>query len=139
MVNPMYRRIAEDIRSHMERGELRSGAQLPTELELREKHNASRNTIRDAIKWPVEIQRASALLAGELGIKQAGYRDVIMVRAPDETEMAFFTLPDDGRVPVIATRRTAYDDRGKPFRLTLSVSPADRNQFVVKVGVVGTT
>ena len=43
-----------------------------------------------------------------LGIKQAGYRDVITVRAPDEIEAKFFKLPDDGRVPVIAARRTAY-------------------------------
>ena len=36
----------------------------------------------------------------------------------------------------MTTRRTAYDDHGQPFRLTLSVYPADRNQFVVKVGQV---
>jgi len=268
MVDPMYRRIADDLRRQIESGELPPGAQVPTELELREKYEASRNTIRDAIKWlitrglvetrpgqgtfvieqiipfvttltgdpttasggegttyveqatpggeadpdydrevtasrrrpeasqpKVEIQQASALLAGELaieenaqvvsrhqerlidgtpwslqtsfypmslvergalrliqaqnipegtvsylsdslGIKQAGYRDVITVRAPDETETAFFKLPDDGRVSVVATRRTAYDDQGEPFRLTLSVYPADRNQFVVKVGRV---
>jgi GntR family transcriptional regulator len=267
----MYRRIAEDMRSQIESGELPAGAQLLTELELREKYDASRNTIRDAIKLlisrglveirpgqgtfvieriipfattltgdptiasggegpiyvekaspageadpdydrevratlrtphssqpKVEIQQASALLAGELGIeenaqvvsrhqerfidgtpwslqasfypmtlvergalrliqaqdiaegtvaylseslgiKQAGYRDVITVRAPDEIETRFFRLPDDGRVPVVATRRTAYDERAEPFRLTLSVYPADRNQFVVNVGVVPTT
>ena len=50
VVDPMYRQIAEDIRSHVERGELPPGAQLPTELELREKYNASRHTVRDAIK-----------------------------------------------------------------------------------------
>ena len=62
-----------------------------------------------------------------------------MVRAPREAEMAFFNLPDDGRVSAIATRRTGYDGRGEPFRLTLSVYPADRNQFVVNVGDVRTT
>jgi GntR family transcriptional regulator len=51
MVDPMYRRIAEDLRRHIESGELPRGAQLPTELELREQYEASRNTIRDAIKW----------------------------------------------------------------------------------------
>src|SRR5580698_6575182 len=51
MVDPMYRRIAEDLRRQIESGELPSGAQLPTELELREQYEASRNTIRDAIKW----------------------------------------------------------------------------------------
>lgn len=268
MVDPMYRRIAEDLRRHIESGELPRGAQLPTELELRDEYEASRNTIRDAIKWlitrglvetrpgqgtfvieriipfvttltgdpttasggegatyvekaapggeadpdydrevtasrrtpqasqpRVEIQQASTLLAAELGVEenapvvsrhqersidgtpwslqtsfypmtlvergalrliqaqnipegtvaylsdsidinQAGYRDVITVRAPDETETAFFKLPDDGRVPVVSTRRTAYDEHGRPFRLTLSVYPADRNQFVVKVGIV---
>ena len=37
---------------------------------------------------------------------------------------------------MVSTRRTAYDEHGRPFRLTLSVYPADRNQFVVKVGIV---
>jgi GntR family transcriptional regulator len=266
MVDPMYRRIADDLRRQIEGAELPPGAQLPTELELGEQYDASRNTIRDAIKWlitrrlvetrpgqgtfvleqivpfvttltgdpttasggegttyieratpggeadpdydrevtasrrkpeasqpKVEIQQASARLAGELAIgeqaevvsrhqerfidgtpwslqtsfypmtlvergaprliqaknipegtvaylsdsieiNQAGYRDVITVRAPDEKETAFFKLPDDGRVSVVAIRRTAYDERGEPFRLTLSVYPADRNQFVVKVG-----
>lgn len=268
MADPMYRRIAEDLRRQIEAGELPPGAQLQTELELREKYDASRNTIRDAIKWlitrglvetrpgqgtfvieriipfvttltgdpktasggegityiergtpggeadpdydrevtesrrtpqaslpKIVIELASALLAGELSIeenapvvcryqerfidgtpwslqtsfypmslvergaprliqaqnipegtvaylreslniKQAGYRDVIIVRTPDETETAFFKLPDDGRVSVVATRRTAYDQEGQAFRLTLSVYPADRNQFVVKVGDV---
>jgi GntR family transcriptional regulator len=268
MADPMYRQIADDLRRQIEAGELPPGAQLQTELELRERYSASRNTIRDAIRWlitrglvetrpgqgtfviewivpfvttltgdpttasggegttyvevatpggeadpdydrevtasrrkpeasqpKVEIQQASAILVTELaieenapvvsrhqeryidgtpwslqttfypmslvergagrliqarnipegtvaylsdslGIKQAGYRDVITIRAPDETETAFFKLPDDGRVPVVTTRRTAYDDHGQPFRLTFSVYPADRNQFVVKIGQV---
>ena len=51
MANPMYRQIAEDLRAQIESGGLAPGQQLPTELELREKYNASRNTVRDAIKW----------------------------------------------------------------------------------------
>ena len=51
MVDPMYRRIADDLRRQIESGELPRGAQLPTELELRDSYEASRNTIRDAIKW----------------------------------------------------------------------------------------
>jgi len=47
----MYRRIAEDLRQKIESGELGHGAQLPTELELREHYDASRSTIRDAVKW----------------------------------------------------------------------------------------
>jgi GntR family transcriptional regulator len=37
---------------------------------------------------------------------------------------------------VIETRRTAFDERGTPVRLTVSVYPADRNQFAVNVGRV---
>jgi GntR family transcriptional regulator len=47
----MYRRIAEDLRQKIESGELGHGDQLPTELELRELYDASRNTVRDAVKW----------------------------------------------------------------------------------------
>jgi GntR family transcriptional regulator len=48
---PIYRQIAEDLRQKIESGQLGPGSQLPTELELRELYDASRNTIRDAIKW----------------------------------------------------------------------------------------
>ena len=51
MANPMYRQIAEDLRAQIESGKLKPGQQLRTEIELREHYNASRNTVRDAIKW----------------------------------------------------------------------------------------
>jgi len=51
MANPMYRQIAEDLRDQIESGQLQPGQQLRTELDLREHYNASRNTVRDAIKW----------------------------------------------------------------------------------------
>jgi GntR family transcriptional regulator len=51
MADPMYRQIAEDLRYRIESGELSPGSQLMTEIELRERYNASRNTVRDAIKW----------------------------------------------------------------------------------------
>ncbi len=51
MTDPLYRQIADDLRLKIESGELAPGSQLPTELELREQYdNASRNTVRDAIK-----------------------------------------------------------------------------------------
>jgi GntR family transcriptional regulator len=252
--DPMYRQIADDLRRQIEAGSPAPGQQLPTELELRETHNASRNTVRDAIKWlitrglvetrpgqgtfvverifpfvttltgdpgtagggeghayeaevaarlrraqssvpRVEIQPADnavaaalqivngmtvvirhqqrlidgvpwslqssfypmslvesgamrllqagnidegtvAYLRETLGVQQVGYRDTITVRAPDRTEVAYFRLPDDGRVSVIEVRRTAVDDQGRPLRLTISVYPADRNQFAINVGTV---
>jgi GntR family transcriptional regulator len=51
MGSPMYRQIAEDLRAQIESGGLEPGQQLRTELELREHYGASRNTVRDAIKW----------------------------------------------------------------------------------------
>ncbi len=52
MADAIYRQIADDLRLKIESGELAPGSQLPTELELREQYdNASRNTVRDAIKW----------------------------------------------------------------------------------------
>jgi GntR family transcriptional regulator len=248
----MYRQIAEDLRQKIESGELARGSQLPTELELRELYDASRNTVRDAVKLlitrglvetrpgqgtfvvekiepyvtiltgeadasavegdiyinevtakrrvpatsdpRVEIQQATdevteglqvtagttvisrhqkryidgipfslqtsfypmslvergaekliqapniprgavAYLRG-LGLDQVGYRDKVRVRVPDPTEAAFFKLPDDGRVAVFEVRRTAFDEQGRPFRLTISVYPTDRNEFTVNVGQV---
>jgi GntR family transcriptional regulator len=255
MANPMYRQIAEALRQQIESGQLAPGGQLPTELELRDRYNASRNTIRDAIKWltnlglvetrpgqgtfviedidpfvtvlsgnpstgwggdegtsylsevsernrkpttspvQVEIQEASGVIAAglwvsrgtevisrherrfidgtpwsmqtsyypvefadrgaerlrsarnitegtveyltdTLHIRQVGYRDWITVRAPNPTEADFFKLPPDGRVPMYEIFRTAFDGNGSPMRLTITVFPADRNQFIVNIGAV---
>ncbi len=255
MADPLYRQIAEHLRLGIESSELEPGRQLPTEQELGERYKASRNTIRDAVKWlttrglvetrhgqgtfvtetidpfittlsedpetgfgggegaaylsevtaqrrkpdasdtHVEIQRAAGKIAAELrleegtpvvsrhqrrfiddrawslqtsfypmglvqrgalelikpaniepgtvlylketlGIEQAGYKDTITVRPASETETTFFKLPDDGRIAVFETFRTAFDKKDGPFRLTRSVFPADRNVFVVNVGDV---
>lgn len=50
MAEPMYREIAKDLLARIESGEITPGNQLPTELELRDRYSASRNTVRDAIK-----------------------------------------------------------------------------------------
>ncbi len=257
MANPMYRQIAEDLRQQIESGLLASGRQLPTELDLRDRYSASRNTVRDAIKWltnlglvetrpgqgtfvvekidpfvttltadarsgfgfgggegtsylsevsernrkpstsPIQVaikqaseevaaglwrpegtevisrheerfidgtpwslqtsyypmefadrgaellrsprdisEGAVQYLANTLHITQVGYRDWITVRAPSATEADFFKLPPDGRVPVYEIFRTAFDGNGQPMRLTVTVYPADRNQFILDVGQV---
>jgi GntR family transcriptional regulator len=51
MAEPLYRQIADDLRNKIESGELAQGSQLATEIELRDQYEASRNTVRDAIKW----------------------------------------------------------------------------------------
>jgi GntR family transcriptional regulator len=251
----MYRQIAEDLREQIESGGLPPGHQLRTELELREHYGASRNTVRDAIKWlttlglvetkpgqgtfvvskinpyvttltadpkgpggdigpasdavadetqnriitstdpQVEIQKAQASVARRLSItegaqiisrhqrryidgtpwslqtsfypmefvlkgasrliqaddiqpgtvsylaealdlQQVGYRDLIKVRAPEVTEAIFFSLPQDGRVGVFEIFRTAFDQTYMPMRLTVTVFPTDRNEFIINVGDV---
>ncbi len=251
----MYRQIADDLRAKIDSGELARGNQLATEIELREKYNASRNTVRDAIKWlttlglvetrpgqgtfvvekinpfvttltgdpqtgrgggeggvhiaevershrvsritepRVEIQNASRVVARNLridedaqvvsrhqrrlidgtpwslqtsfypmalvlqgatkliqatdidggtvaylaetcDIHQAGYRDTIAVRAPNENEARIFKLPADGRVSVFEIFRVAFDKEGNRIRLTITVYPSDRNRLRVEVGEV---
>ena len=255
MASPMYRQIAEVLREQIELGKLKPGQQLQTEVELRKRYAASRNTIRDAIKWltslglvetrpgqgtfvvkkidpfittltadpttglgggegatylsevsattrrpsfsepQVEIQKAVGdvsarmgvpegtsvisrhqrrfidefpwslqtsfyprgfvaqgadrlieaddipegtvtYLARTLGLQQVGYRDWMKVRAPDANEASFFNLPQDGRVGVVEIFRTAFDQTGSPMRLTVTVFPADRNQFIVNAGKI---
>jgi len=251
MPDPLYRQIAEDLRQQIESGQLAPGSQLRTELELREHYDASRNTIRDAVKVlitrglvatrpgqgtfviekikpfaialdsttagfgedsaayktevkarrrnptlsdpRIEIQPASiapelqldqaamvvsrhqqrfidgipwslqtsfypmrfvergasqiivaqdmpdgvvCYLEDVLGIRQAGWRDKITVRAPDQAETTIFRLPEDGRVPVFEVRRTAFEESGTPLRVTVTTFPADRNEFVLTSGDV---
>jgi GntR family transcriptional regulator len=248
---PMYRQIADELRRQIEAGELKAGAQLQTEPELRATHGASRNTVRDAVKWlvalglvetrpgqgtfvvdkivpfvttlstdprlgssegpvyyrgevvkpigseppEIKIERADAAVAlqlgldegarvvsrhqersidgtawslqtsyypmtlvqrgavrliepsdmadgtvayleAELGIQQVGYRDTITVRAPDSMEAAYFGVAEDGRIPVLAASRTAFEESGDPFRMTISVYAADRTLFAVNAGRV---
>lgn len=49
--DPLYRRIAEDLGRQIASGALRPGDKLPSEEELKERYSASRNTVREAIRW----------------------------------------------------------------------------------------
>jgi len=254
MPDPRYRQIADDLRRKIESGQLPPRAQLPTEGELMEQYDVSRNTIRDAMRLlvtrrlidtqpgrgtfvierykpfvttisedpetgfgggegdsfvrevsqlgrearttdpQVEVQKASGRVAHELrldkgaqvvsrhqkrfvdeapysmqtsfypmdfvtggatdlilaanitggtvsylketlGMEQAGYQDRVRVRTPTDDELTFFGLPETG-VSIIETYRTAYDLSGRPFRVTVSVYPADRNHLINNVGKV---
>ena len=55
MADPLYRRIADDLRAQIETGQLEPGSQLPPEEKLGELFKASRNTIRDAIKFLINL------------------------------------------------------------------------------------
>jgi GntR family transcriptional regulator len=247
---PMYRRIAIDLRAKIDSGEYAQGSRLPTEIELMDRHEASRNTIRDAVKQlislgivetrpgqgtfvtlkgetfvtvltgdpklgegstsylsqvnaqhrkasppipRVEVQRAKEVitkrlrvpngtqvvsrheqrfiddipwslmtsfypmefiekgaprlltaedikegavryLADAIGLEQVGYREWITVRSPDSNEQEFFGISHE--TTVFVNYRTAFDQNQKPMRVTVTVFPTDRNQFIVDVGDV---
>lgn len=81
-----------------------------------------------------------AYLWETLGIKQIGLRDHIVVRPPNDDEAKFFRLPDNGTVQVMVIFRTGYAEGPEgpvPFRVTITVYPADRNQLVINSGKVG--
>jgi GntR family transcriptional regulator len=75
-------------------------------------------------------------LEATFGITQQGYHDEIKVRPPNPNEVDFFGLPESGSVLVYETFRTAYDQDGKPFRLTVTIWPTDRNRLHYNVGTV---
>jgi DNA-binding GntR family transcriptional regulator len=179
---PMYQQVADDLHTQIESGELAPGDQLPTELELRDRYNSSRNTIRDAIKRltsqglvetrpgqgtfftrsidpfvtelssdpqaPRAIAKGASrllmadniregavrYLAEAIGVRQVGYRDWITARVPDTNEQSFFGITHD--VTVFEIFRTGFDQTWTPLRVTVTVWPADRNQFIVNSGDV---
>ena len=73
-------------------------------------------------------------LAETIGVRQIGYRDWITARVPDGNEQSFFELAHDATVFEIF--RTGFDETGTPLRVTVTVFPADRNQFIVNIGEV---
>ena len=82
-----------------------------------------------------DIPEGAVRYLGEsIGVQQVGYRDWITARVPDTNEQSFFGLAHDATVFEIF--RTGFDQTGTPLRVTVTVWPADRNQFIVNVGDV---
>ncbi len=91
----------------------------------------------EKLLWTSRIEPgAVSYLAEVLGVKEAGWRDRVIVRVPDGPEEAFFHLPVDGRVSIIEIRRTAFYVTGEPLRLTVTTWPADRNEILFTAGSV---
>lgn len=81
----------------------------------------------------LDIQPGTVAYLGEsIGLRQTGYRDWIIVRRPKQEEQAFFRVAPDSMV--LEVTRTAFDQDMKPFRVTMSVFPAERNQFIYDIG-----
>jgi len=82
---------------------------------------------------------AAAYLEQRLGLVQVGYTEHILVRPPMADEAKFLELPDDGRESVLTVVRTCYwsAEYGlAPFKVTVTVLPADRVVLVINSGVV---
>jgi GntR family transcriptional regulator len=77
-----------------------------------------------------------AYLREHLQIKQVGWRDTIIARPPDANESSYFRLSDKVQLAIFEFRRTSYDEDGNPIRFTVTVYPADRNQFEMEAGRV---
>jgi GntR family transcriptional regulator len=73
-------------------------------------------------------------LADTLGVRQVGQRDWITARNPDKGEQDFFEIAHDTTVFVIF--RTGFDQDMKPMRVTVTIFPTDRNQFIFDSGEV---
>jgi DNA-binding GntR family transcriptional regulator len=71
-------------------------------------------------------------LTETIGLEQIGYRVWITARRPDSNEQRFFRISHDSAVFEIF--RTGFDQHKKPMRVTVTVFPTDRNQFIVNVG-----
>ena len=76
-----------------------------------------------------------AYIRKTLGIRQAGWSDEIRIRPPTDEEARFFNLPF-GRtgVQIIEVRRTAFNEDGRPIRLTVTSYRADRNRLAYHMG-----
>jgi GntR family transcriptional regulator len=78
-----------------------------------------------------QVTGAVAYLA-EHGHKQFSYQDWITARTPDDNEQRFFGVGPE--ITMFEIFRTAFDQDKLPMRVTVTVFPADRNQFIVNVG-----
>jgi len=101
MAEPMYKRVAEDLREQIESAEIAPGSKLPTELELMEEYgekfgsssgraSISRNTVRDAIKL---------LATRGLVVTRAG-KGTFVVRKIDPFVSTLSGTPEVGRETV---------------------------------------
>ena len=80
-------------------------------------------------------ENAVEYLARTLDRRESSYNDLITVRIPEVEEAQFFKLPEYGSVQMFEIFRTAFDQHGKPMRLTITVCPTDRNHFAIDVAV----
>jgi GntR family transcriptional regulator len=135
MTEPMYRRIAEDLRTRIESGVIPQGAKLPTETELRDRYDgAARNTVRDAIK----LLASRGLVETRPGLGTFTTRHVepfvttltaVRLRAADATDLneesddAFAEAGQDGRIASASALRVSVQPSPDDVAARLEVPP----------------
>jgi DNA-binding transcriptional regulator YhcF (GntR family) len=97
VTTPIYRRIAQELRQQIKSGFHEPGGQLPTELELAERYEASRNTVRDAIKWLAANSLVTILRTGYRAAQEGPlpYRVTFTVLPADRNQLVI----NSGKVP----------------------------------------
>jgi GntR family transcriptional regulator len=126
----MYKIIAEELRAKIESGEYRPQQKLPTELELRNQYNASRNTVRDALKALVEEDLIEAFSGRGTFVKQRFNPLLITVTRDPETgfgggEGAAYEreIRDQGRVPSASAPRVEIQTARPDITDALALQP----------------
>ncbi|MEO3827239.1 GntR family transcriptional regulator [Actinomadura sp. B10D3] len=88
-----------------------------------------------ALLKSVDIEEGTVAYLQSCGHVQTGYEDEFNARPPKEEELKFFGL-SRGSLAVIEHKRTAYDQHGEPFRLTITVYKPGTNKIRFIAGEV---
>ncbi|MFG2086442.1 MULTISPECIES: GntR family transcriptional regulator [unclassified Spirillospora] len=88
-----------------------------------------------ALLKSVDIKEGTVAYLQRHGHVQTGYEDEFDARPPTDDELKFFGLSKDS-LAVIEHRRTAYDQNGEPFRLTVTVYKPGTNKIRFIAGEV---
>jgi GntR family transcriptional regulator len=83
----------------------------------------------------VDIGEGTVAYLQSHGHVQTGYEDEFDARPPTAEELKFFGLSKDS-LAVIEHRRTAYDQNGEPFRLTVTIYKPGTNKIRFIAGEV---
>jgi GntR family transcriptional regulator len=130
MAEPMYRQIAEDLRGKIEVGEIAQGAQLPTEIELMEQYDASRNTVRDAIKLLTTRGQVEARAGqGTFVVERVNPFVTILTGDPDagvETDIYIAEVKAGGREPHNSTPRVEIQTANAVVADSLRIDEGDQ-------------
>jgi DNA-binding GntR family transcriptional regulator len=127
---PLYRRIADDLRGQIVSGGRPPGSQLPAESDLAARYDTTRQTVRNALG----VLRTDGLIVTGQGSRTIvrpapGVR--ISVTGTNYRRHRALGLPPG--MPVIRTLRTVYDAGNRPLEVQDTVAVADKHQFRYEV------